>query len=522
MRFAHRVLSSIALSLVFSCGGGTASTGPAERPPQLPEVDGQAVLDVPIERAPLPAQRLWSAMQAMRQRPRPSPPASVSTMQDYGAWMRGELAAWLRLRADMLTSAHGDADELLGAAPREQLFASIVLGVMYDEFATQLRSLPPPPGLDGRDALELFRGALLDQTMQLATTAHEAFENCVAVAPGAPEALRGWADRCRARASSLEQYVGREPAEPAAPEPPRGPEIPAYCQGSEEYADPDADPPDTNVAPEVAVIYEGDRITGADRDRFLEAVHRKIDALVEMPLVPRADVARAERLHAQRKWTQRGPACGQAPPLPALIAAARHRHLVLARVMTACGPGATLDARNRPAEDCRLAVYFDRAGSDDDENLPPAVSVSLGRYPSATPAEWLAAVEQLGTDTPDGTANIFGVLRSDERVYRVLDHGDDDPWLRVAPTLHEQTVRDRIAACWRASGIASYSLRFTISPAGRVGEVDVEPSNLPEDADETAADAAGLCIAEALREAAFPCTRNRRPAQVEARVCVGQ
>jgi hypothetical protein len=162
-------------------------------------------------------------------------------------------------------------------------------------------------------------------------------------------------------------------------------------------------------------------------------------------------------------------------------------------------------------------VTFDRAGTDDDTGVPPFVAAHVTGDPAAL-SSWLTAATSLHTpsDSEREAYGLLGLLGTGGRYYQVSGYADDDPWLHIAPTLYDE-ARERISACHTGAGVASFRLRWTITPTGGTTDVSVDP--LTPAAPDPSTEA--RCVADVLRTLAFPCTPSGTPATVEARVCVG-
>lgn len=468
--------------LALSCGGGGPPAPSSAPAPELPMLEGRAVLDVPIAAAPPAVQRAWETAQAMLADRRPAFP---------------EMKPWMERQVERLTTVKGALEG--GEAP---LFAAILLGVLAEDLVEQLVAMPPPPDVAADpETARVFREILEEQSVPIATLARDAYATCATRAPAAAEVLRAWATPCAEARDALAARIERVQAVAAArPKLPEGPAWPPECKAYEHWDDPQAPAPDASAPLAIAVVDLGDRFRGKDRETLLAAVEARLAARVETPLVPRAEVARAEQLVARKRWTPKGPACGQAPPLPALLAAKRP-HLALASVSTSC------DAETGA---CHLSVWTYRPGSDDERGLPPAMFASVTGDPAKLDS-WLDAATRLGDEQPPG-GGVFASLSMLGSEVRVLGQTDDDPWLRIGPTLGD--ARDALLACVGDGAVASVTARWRISRSGAISGVAVTPA--------TAADDVARCVAAALEQTAWPCPRAGKPVDVDVTICLAK
>lgn len=442
---------------------------------------------------------------------------------DAGAdTLREGFAPWLRRRALGLRELASRIPALDPRSHDDAVFAAVIYATVADELRDAVQSLPPPPGL-AQDAATLWRETRAAQVRPLARHARDAWQRCVTALPHASAALSAWSEPCAARVEALDELLA---VEPPAPRPrPQRITLPADCEGPEVTApvpDPEAPPPVERAPRTVALVYGGDRFHAAERTRLIAAVRSWAARAPDARLVPQAEIETARFLQLQRRWVPRGPVCGQAPPLPALLAT-RHRNLVIATISTECQEVMSVDADAGSQTICTLAVDYRRAGTDDRSELPPRRAVDLSGPPDDI-ASWVEAAGRLG-DPDAGTAisGILGALGPPEGpVLRLLGYADVDPWLRVVPTLTRggsAGVRDAIAACThRLGGVGVYNLAWTLSPEGVARDVTVTPTTEPRDGRGAQVSA---CVRDVIAHAGFPCPRREGAATVRARLCLG-
>lgn len=493
----------VLLAMVAACGGrsGGGAAGPGAG--GLPALDGIPVYDVPADRAGERVRRVWLATQRVLADAPPQPAAGLS-MDDYGAWMRTEYASWLKGRLAAVKPIHEDLAALAKAkSVRDQLFAAVLTGWLHGDFVARVQALPPPEGEP--EVVAEFKATLDDYLVPTAQASRAAYARCAELAPKGPKPMRPWAKACGQRGEELRALATRTVA------PRKKKKVftpPAECAAEEPWVDPDAPPPDHGKPMEIAVVVDP-RFEPAETEKIAETVIARLAQLMpDRKLVNKRHVRQAEKLVREKRWRSGGPQCGQAPPIAAVLAE-KHPNLVLARVSTIC----TVEG-----DTCWLQVYFDRAGTDDNEGVPASLSAEL-TGDAADADVWLDAATRLGDNEVGGILGALIGRRGDEETFfRVAETTDDDPFLRLLPTLNEEALSAKLLACHGGEGIASFRVKLKLSPAGKPLAVEAAPVTPP------AADpeAEAQCISQALMESAWPCPRSRKPVDVETVVCLGR
>ena len=505
-------LSSLTLVLVAACGGSSSTrsadtTRPADPPPKAlpPVLLGRPVWDGPLT-DPMALRALERANVALADK------APLLEGGDPRMWL-GPLQGWIEMRVKLTREVRADADAIASDPdPRMQLLASVVFSVAVDDFISDLLSLEPSKDFAAGDfAAEtraVFREGVENQAAPLTASARAGLQKCMAAAPNAPAPLRVWEAFCRERDASLKELEARVAARnsvPARTPPPKPPAMFADCDTKENHhVDPDAAPADMKAKPSVAYIYVSSDIKGDEARKLEQAVAAKLGLEVGMPVVDDKAMVAARKLVAQKKLHAKAQSCGQAPPLPAVIAHKR-RHLIVGEIETTC-------IWHDKTERCGLLVQYTRAGSDDHTGLPQAqFAKTVSRDVPAT--EWIASANRLAPD--EGAASLLGGLSSGKDspiFFDLANFRDDDPWLRVGSTLDGDT-RDRLAACVDAP--ASFDATFTISPAGKTQKATLAPVTAPPATSKVSA-----CVEKALEATAWPCPLDGKPAKVVVRMCM--
>lgn len=504
--------AALALVLLAACGGSSSSTTttPTTRPPDgtasgsAPELLGRAVWDGPLT-DPMALRALDRVRTALADKP------PVLEGADPRMWL-GPVQGWIERRVNLTREVRADADALAtDRDPRMQLLATIIVGVAMNDFVNDLVTLEPPPeftiGDNSAETKTVFREALEKQATPITAGARAMLQRCVTAAPAAPAPMRAWEEYCRVHDATLGELEARVAARGAAPPKkarPTPPPLFADCDTDEvRHVDPEAFPPDMKAKPVVAYIYSGDEVTGADVQKLEQAVAAKLGLEVGMPVVDDKELAAARKLVTQKKLHAKGPVCGQAAPLPAVVQHKR-RHLIVGDIQTTCiWKGKT--------ETCGLRVEYERAGSDDRTGLPQTVFARVTNR-DVPAGDWIAAADRLAVD--EGVADLLGGgFGMESPIFlQLAKYSDDEPWLRVASTLDDD-LRQRIAACVDAP--ASFDATFTISPTGKTQKATLAPVTAPPADSKVTA-----CVQKALEATGWPCPRGGKPAKVTVRMCV--
>jgi hypothetical protein len=466
------------------------------------------LLGHPVWDGPLTDPMALRALERVRTALADAPPVLEGT--DPRMWL-GPVQTWIEKRVNLTREVRRDAEALASDKdPRMQLLAAIVIGVAADDFVSDLVSIEPPAEfLAGEFAAEtkvVLRENLEKQAAPITAAARVMLQKCIADAPRAPEALHVWEGACRERdtkLAELEARVAARDATPARTPQPKPPALFADCDTQEvAYPDPVAPPPDMKAKPVVAYIYDGTDVKGPDVQKLEQAVAAKLGLEVGMPVVDEKELAAARTLVAQKKLHSRAPVCGQAPPLPAVIAHER-RHVIVGEIQTSC--------IWQGKSECGLRVRYDRAGGDDTGVPSPMFAKVTSRDVPA--AEWIASADRLAPDEGvGGLIGGFGFLDTSKVFFDLASYNDDDPWLRIASTMDHDT-RARLAEC--VDGAASFDATFTVSPTGKTQKATLKPVTAPPAGSKVRA-----CVQKALEATVWPCTLDGKPKKVAVRMCV--
>ncbi|MFK7990863.1 MAG: hypothetical protein AB8I08_32890 [Sandaracinaceae bacterium] len=411
-------------------------------------------------------------------------------------WAETAFASWLTQMSTRVHDIEERLADLEGTHPEAGPTASVIRARVYDAYQRTIRSSPIPTEIrEDAELRVIYREALEQAAQPLSRMAAAAYLRCVERAQGP---LTVWARVCRTRERELRTRIasadrgsGTRPAREQE-------QWPDTCPPHNRVPDPQAPPAPRDASLELVVLYDGDEVSEAERSAFLEAVELVVVGHVGAERVPRREVERAQRLVAQRRWHPQGATCGQAPPLPALVAL-RHPYLILAHVLTEC------DASGP----CRVSVVFDhpslRTGS--------TVASLPARLEADAASGWLDAARRLA---PPEELQAIGVLRGGYwrrpiPGYRVFGFEDVDPWLRLGPTL-DGDVGEALRSCWEGGPLVRFDARWTVDASGGVRHAHVDA--------EGASDTVLSCVRSVLERTAFPCPRESNEVSVQASFCM--
>jgi hypothetical protein len=194
MRQGNRLrVGTGALSLIASiagCGGGAASA-PAETVPGDPDAD-PSMVSLPSLSSPLEAMSGhmrfgWQLAEEALALPMPPPPP------------RGDSAA-LALWADDELAARRELDMAADNDDVELIVAGAVVGLLYEDVALALRSIPVPSELaSDPEIAEIFREVREAQAKPFLEHARRAYRACAANAEQGPTEMTHWSRYCSSR-----------------------------------------------------------------------------------------------------------------------------------------------------------------------------------------------------------------------------------------------------------------------------------------------------------------------------------
>ena len=208
-------------------GGETSSTSTETAQPDGADSEGglptTTLIPVPLPgqpRSELSAdlQEVWSLAERGTAMPRPAFEGELTT-EAVGEWAQTEFSTWVGERYAVAR----EAGEAAGRIPRDTAeygVAGGLVGYNYEEFVIAFRGAPVPEDIaNDPELLEVYLGALRDQSLPLAQQAAAAYGACArTLAPLGPESpWVEWAQYCLNRAVDVNEVYELEGAAPVAP-----------------------------------------------------------------------------------------------------------------------------------------------------------------------------------------------------------------------------------------------------------------------------------------------------------------
>lgn len=198
------LLLALVLLLALACGGprmreGELYAGRVAAAPSLRCLPDPDVVDAeltPRMRAGLELAEESFAVQA------PPPPSSRAALE-LTDWAEGPLRDWLTRKTAAIQEARHELDAAAEESHRQRIMGGAVVGLMYEDVARVLRSVPAPEDLeDEPEILEIYQQVLESQARPFLETARRAYHACTLNA-SEPESMRHWSRFCRGREDGL-------------------------------------------------------------------------------------------------------------------------------------------------------------------------------------------------------------------------------------------------------------------------------------------------------------------------------
>lgn len=132
----------------------------------------------------------------------PEPPQDQHA-QNLEAWASEILAPWLERKTHTVEAARRELDEAAEENHRQRIIGGAIVGLMYEDVALVLRSIPPPSELDDEpEILEIYQDVLRGQARPFLEHARRAYSAC-AQNGVQPRTMRHWSRFCAARGDRL-------------------------------------------------------------------------------------------------------------------------------------------------------------------------------------------------------------------------------------------------------------------------------------------------------------------------------
>ncbi|MBW2460372.1 MAG: hypothetical protein JRH11_01915 [Deltaproteobacteria bacterium] len=460
MRFLSTLARFFAPVLLFAvaCGGAGA---PAPEPAPVddrPRLDDALVWDVPLGEASDDVRFVWENAQRVLAEPGPDSPSDLS-LDDYTRWMHANWSPWLESRVAVLQELRERFIALGEAGSRERIFAAVVAGYVYDDFAKRIEAMPVPVEVQGEPELTAaFAEQLRAQAAPAWRRARESFSQCVEWAPDAPPELAGWGDACARRLTEIPEVA-------VAPPSPREIAWPTECTTHPEGTCPGTTEPAPTARRRIALLsQDSGPLTQAEMDRVIDAVHARLRRTHRaFRLLPMREVRAARALAEARRFSRRL-SCARAPSTRVLLTA-RHADLVTAWVRASC---------YRPEDGervCELSVSLGRS----DDGSPLALGADLDEV-SFDVSDWLAVVPAL--DEEGRASMLLGSLSGASAggpvvLRHVTTFG---AWGDASTTDALGAAEAALAPCRDLGDVPPSDLAVVleVAPDGGVADIDVE------------------------------------------------
>lgn len=179
--------------------GGTLSPGRAESDPSM-----ECLPDPDIEQASMTRHMRfgWTLAEESFLVPPPAAPDDQSS-ESLEAWSSQVLAPWLERKTHTIEAARRELDLAAEETHRQRIMGGAIVGLMYEDVARVLASIPPPAELDDEPEIqELYRGVLTSEARPFLEHARRAYSAC-AQNGIRPESMRHWSRFCARREERL-------------------------------------------------------------------------------------------------------------------------------------------------------------------------------------------------------------------------------------------------------------------------------------------------------------------------------
>lgn len=213
MRTTVRVLVFGASILAVGCGGSGANQ---RSDVFLGRTDGTASMrclpetDVPTSELTVHAQRGLELAEASFTYEPPPAPASRAA-RDLTAWSDGPLRTWLAQKTHAIDLARRELDLAADENHRQRILGGAVVGLMYEDVARFLRSVPAPVDLDSEpEILAIYGNLIRSQARPFLELSRAAYRAC-SLNADRPPGMRHFATFCRERLDGLPESDAPRP-----------------------------------------------------------------------------------------------------------------------------------------------------------------------------------------------------------------------------------------------------------------------------------------------------------------------
>lgn len=134
--------------------------------------------------------------------PPPDPPLNQHA-QNLEAWSDEVLGPWLERKTHTVEAARRELDVAAEESHRQRIIGGAIVGLMYEDVARVLRSIPAPSELDDEPEIrEIYQDVLRGQARPFLEHARRAYSACAQNAVR-PASMRHWSHFCAGRQDRL-------------------------------------------------------------------------------------------------------------------------------------------------------------------------------------------------------------------------------------------------------------------------------------------------------------------------------
>lgn len=134
--------------------------------------------------------------------PPPEPPRD-ETAQNLTLWADEVLAPWIERKTHTIEAARRELDLAAEEDHRQRIIGGAVVGLMYEDLARALRSIPPPAELAGEPEIQaIYRDVMRSHARPFLEQSRRAYSACAQNAV-TPSSMRHWSRFCAGRGAAL-------------------------------------------------------------------------------------------------------------------------------------------------------------------------------------------------------------------------------------------------------------------------------------------------------------------------------